>query len=161
MNKYHLRRSEKAIQDEHELLEILQKQQVMTLAMAHENTPYLVTMNYVFEKSEKCLYFHCAKEGKKIEFLDANPVVWGQILEDQGYLDGKCDYAYRSIHFEGSVEFLTEVQKKRKALLMLIDHFEQNPEELRKKYIQENQLARALVGKIIINGMSGKKSTGS
>lgn len=161
MNKYHLRRSEKMIHDDRELLKLLQKQQIMTLAMARENIPYLVAMNYVYDETENCLYFHCAKKGKKIEFLDANPLVWGQILEDRGYIDGKCDYAFRSIHFEGSVEFLTEVEDKRKALLRLIDHFEQNPEEMRKKCIQENQLARTLVGKIIIKGMSGKKSTGS
>ncbi|MBN1486151.1 MAG: pyridoxamine 5'-phosphate oxidase family protein, partial [Anaerolineae bacterium] len=128
MSPYHLRRSEKEIKDEYKLLRIIQGQQFMTLAMAYNDEPYLVTLNYGFDAEEQCFYFHCAHEGKKRDYLARNPIVWGQILEDHGYVATECEHAFRSVHFRGQVTFLEAEDDKRIALELMIDQLEPDPE---------------------------------
>ena len=157
MKKYHLRRQEKAITDENELFEIISHQKFLTIAMCNDDQPYLVSMNYAYDKENNCFYFHCAQEGKKVDFLISNPKVWGQIVEDKGYLQGECEHVFRSIHFEGSVEFLKNIEKKRFALNFLLDQLEDNPELIRKQIINENSFQKVNIGKISVLEMSGKR----
>ncbi|MFX0113102.1 MAG: pyridoxamine 5'-phosphate oxidase family protein [Candidatus Hodarchaeota archaeon] len=158
MEKYHLRRSEKAIEDPDELIEAISSQRIMTIAMSKENQPYLVTVNYAFDKQQNCFYFHCALKGKKIEYLKANPIVWGQILEDKGYLEGECDHGFRSIHFKGKVEFLTKDEEKRVGLQLLIDQQEENPAPRKERLTKTASLEKVGVAKVLIEGISGKRS---
>ena len=103
MPEYHLRRAEKSLTNEDTIWAILAQQKYLTLAMCKNNKPYLATLNYGFDREARCLYFHCAPEGRKITYLQANPIVWGQVLEDDGYVDGACNHAYRTVEFEGQV----------------------------------------------------------
>ena len=108
MTDYHFHHPEKMFTDRAELLEIIAGQRLMTLAMAEDGQPYLITVNYGFDAEANCFYFHCAPEGKKLDYLRANPNVWGQVIENRGYVTGKCDHAYRSVHFAGQVDFLED-----------------------------------------------------
>ena len=116
MTDYHFHHPEKMFTDRAELLEIIGGQRLMTLAMAVDGQPYLITVNYGFDAEANCFYFHCAPEGKKLDYLRANPNVWGQVVENRGYVTGKCDHAYRSVHFAGQVDFLEDEEEKRAAL---------------------------------------------
>ena len=159
MAEYHLRRSEKAITDHQELAEIIKGQKYMTLALCHENEPYLVAMNYGFDEAESCLYFHCANEGKKVDILHQNPLVWGQIMEDCGYLPGKCDHAYQSVEFKGTVTFLISRETKRHALELMIDQLEPDPETVKQRFQKVDAFDNTTVGKIHIETMSGKRNS--
>ncbi|MEJ5309126.1 MAG: pyridoxamine 5'-phosphate oxidase family protein [Anaerolineae bacterium] len=161
MQTYHLRRSEKAITDPAEMWAIIAEQKVMTLAMCKDNVPYLVTVNYGYDQAAGCLYFHCAAEGKKMDYLQANPAVWGQILEDNGYLDGKCDHAFRSVQFQGRVAFVDDIDEKRRALSLMIDRLESDPAAVKARQVTDKAVAKVTIGKVHIEGMSGKanKST--
>ena len=90
--------------------------------------------------------------------MKENPVVWGQILDDGGYLSGKCDYAYRTVQFRGRVTFIASREEKVRALLMMLSQLEQQPEEVRKRVLTESKLETVLVGKILIEEISGKKN---
>ena len=72
-----IRRKEKTIEDAAELRAILREAKHVTLAMCRDGEPYLVTVNHGFDPERRCLYFHCAREGKKVDILRANPRVWG------------------------------------------------------------------------------------
>ena len=84
-----MRRKEKEIQSKDEMITILEKTKYITIAMCERNIPYLVTVTHGYDKDKNALYFHCAKEGKKIDILKQNNVVWGQALIDNGYVEGK------------------------------------------------------------------------
>jgi hypothetical protein len=157
METYHLRRSERAITDIDVLHEILASQKAMTLALCREGEPYLVTMNYGYDRAADRLYFHCADEGKKIDYLDANPKVWAQILDDRGYVFGSCDHAFRSVHVSGTVRWVEEIEGKRQALTLMIEHLEPDPEPVKEQQIKEASLARVRIGYVEIHGMSGKQ----
>jgi uncharacterized protein len=157
MQSYHIRRSEKAITEESELLEIIQGQKFMTLALCKDAQPYLVTLNYGFDLKTCCFYFHCAAEGKKIDYLRANPVVWGQVLEDRGYIVGACDQDFRTVQFRGSVTFLGEREAKREALSLMIDHLEPNPSSVKQSQLQADRLDNVTIAKVQVEMMNGKK----
>lgn len=154
---YHMRRKEKQITDNAEIEQIINEQKVFTLAMFHKSEPYLVTMDYGWDNKEKCFYFHCAASGKKMDILDSNPKIWGQVMEDLGYIPGECDHAYRCVHFSGEVEFIHELELKKKALELMIQKFERDPQPLYERFIQEKSLKSVKIGKITPNFFTGKK----
>ncbi len=156
MQTYHLRRSEKEISDSTVMWAIIAGQKYVTLALCKDNVPYLATVNYGYDQAAGCLYFHCAGEGKKMDYLRVNPAVWGQIVEDNGYLDGKCDHAFRSVQFQGRVVFVQDVEEKRCALALMIDRLESDPEAVKTRLVTDKAAERVTIGKVIIEGMSGK-----
>lgn len=159
MEKYHNRRPEQVIADQDELVRIIRSAQYMTLAMCKENEPYIVTMNYAFDQRRNCFYFHCAPKGKKVDYLEANPTIWGQVIHDEGYVQGECDHAYRSVQFKGRVEFITDLAEKRYALHLMMDQLEENPDAMKQRFINDSGFAHTAIGRIQIEGMSGKQSS--
>lgn len=156
MERYHLRRSDKALEDRAELVRILRGQKHVTLALCADNQPYLVTMNHGLDEAEHCLYFHCAPAGKKVDLIRANPQVWGQALEDGGYLDGECDHAYRTVQFQGRAEFVTDVDEKRRALALMIDQLESTPEPVKARNLTPENIAGVCIIRVRLGEMTGK-----
>ncbi len=153
-----IRRKEKEIKDSEELHQILQSTKYITIAMASDDEPYLVTLSHGYEPSKKCVYFHCAKKGKKIDILSRNPIVWGQALLDLGYAKGKCDHLYATVQFRGEVKFITSTVEKRHALRVMIDQLEENPDVVYDEQVTESSVERVNIGRIDIDYMTGKKS---
>lgn len=153
--KYHLRRAEKALTDE-EMLEIIRGQRLLTLAMAVNNEPYQFTVNYGYDEDGKRFFFHCATEGKKIDIIKANPAIWGQIIEDAGYIDGACDHAYRSVHFSGEARIIEDLEEKAVALGYLIDHQESDPSVHRKRLEVPEKLKGVGVVEVTVDEFTGK-----
>lgn len=152
-----IRRKEKAITDETEMKQILQKAQYVTLAMSKDNQPYLVTLSHGYESEKNILFFHCASEGKKMEYLTSNNVVWGQALIDLGYAQGACDHLYATTQFKGKVSFLHDLEEKRKALINMIQKLDDNPQEIIEAQLKEKSVGKVTIGRIDIEYMSGKK----
>ena len=103
------------------------------------------------------IFFHCAAEGKKIEYFSSNNVVWGQAIIDHGYAQGSCDHLYATAQFMGKVSFLQDLEEKKKALMNMIQKLDNNPQAIIEKQLKEKSVARITIGKIDIEYMSGKK----
>jgi len=125
-----IRRKEKAITERNEMVEILESVQYVTIAMCADNLPYLVTLSHGYDRERHCIYFHCAKEGKKIDILNSNGVVWGQALLDKGYVQGACDHLFATVQFKGSVTFIDNLAEKKYALRVMIEHLDDNPSKI-------------------------------
>ncbi len=158
MDVYHLRRKDKAITDPDVLRAIIAEQKYMVLALCRENVPYLVTLSYGYDAEANCFYFHCAPEGKKMDYLRANPHVWGQILQDDGYLLGECNHAFHTVHFEGTVTFLQTLDEKRHALEVMIEHLETDPAPLKARLLDEARVAAVTIGRVAVHTMMGKQN---
>ena len=126
--KYHMRRSDRQIKDRSVLESILQRGKYATIALCRRDEPYIVTLNYGYDNSSGTLYFHCAKEGLKSEFVRENPNVCATIIEDRGYIQKECAHEYRSVVIRGRVELVDDYDEKMKGLAILIGHLEDNPE---------------------------------
>jgi len=153
---YHMHKTEREILDESEFLSIMSGAKYMTIAMCRDGEPYLVTVNHVCDPDAKSVYFHCAKAGKKVDFLKSNPMVCGEMMEDRGYVEGKCDYDYRSVHFYGKATLVTDIVEKRKSLDLMIEKLEKNPEEAKKRFIGQSSLMNVMIFRIDIESMTGK-----
>lgn len=158
MEKYHLRRLDKEIKDLEQMKKILKTAQFMTISMAVENQPYLVSLTYIYDENGNCLYFHCAPEGKKIEYLKKNNHVWGEVLLDYGYSQGECTHLYASVHFSGRVKFVEDSNERNRVFELMIKRLDKDPEKLIKKMLAEVDSSSVFVGRIDIDYMSGKKS---
>jgi nitroimidazol reductase NimA-like FMN-containing flavoprotein (pyridoxamine 5'-phosphate oxidase superfamily) len=153
-----MRRKEKRITSIHNIKKILSDTQYITLAMCKNNNPYLVTLSHGYDRKQNCLYFHCAPEGKKIDILKLNNMVWGQAIVDLGYAQGRCDHLFASIHFKGEVHLIKDMKEKRHGLEVMIRQLEKNPQEVMAKQLGEDSIRKVVVGRIDIKELWGKKS---
>jgi nitroimidazol reductase NimA-like FMN-containing flavoprotein (pyridoxamine 5'-phosphate oxidase superfamily) len=128
MERYHLRRSEKALDDPKDIEQVLASIKIMTVACCSGNEPYLFTVDFAWDPQTRDLWFHCANEGRKMAILRTNPRVCATVVEDRGYIQGECDHAFRSVVVEGKAEVITDLSEKRRALKLLVKKFEAEPE---------------------------------
>lgn len=153
-----IRRKEKEIKNSDEMISILMSAKYITIAMSINDEPYLVTLSHGFDRENNCIYFHCAQEGKKVDILRKNNVVWGQAIEDHGYADGSCDHLYATTQFRGRVVFISKAEEKKHALSTMIHQLESNPDKVFEEQVTDESMNRVNIGKIIIDYMSGKKA---
>jgi nitroimidazol reductase NimA-like FMN-containing flavoprotein (pyridoxamine 5'-phosphate oxidase superfamily) len=154
---FHMRRKDKEITDPELLKRILKTSTHVTLALSMENRPYLVSLSHGYDEPRNCLYFHCAPEGKKLNYLRSNNAVWGQAMLDYGYIQEKCTHLYASVHFSGRVTLIENLQEKRQAVECMINQLDNNPEKLIAN-LNIDRLKNTIIGRIDIDYVSGKKS---
>jgi nitroimidazol reductase NimA-like FMN-containing flavoprotein (pyridoxamine 5'-phosphate oxidase superfamily) len=152
---FHVRRKDREIIDCEELRKVLISTKYVTVALCMENEPYLVSLSHGYDEAKNCLYFHCAPEGKKLEFLKANSRVWGQAVLDFGVTE-ECDYAYTSVHFSGRMQLIDDLGEKQHGLEVLVRQVSLNPEAKLAK-IKPEKASNTTMGRIDIDYMSGKK----
>ncbi|MHA2245653.1 MAG: pyridoxamine 5'-phosphate oxidase family protein [Candidatus Hodarchaeales archaeon] len=152
-----IRRKEKAITDENEMKQILQNARFITIALCKDNQPYLVTLSHGYDSEKEVIFFHCASQGKKIDYLTSNNVVWGQALIDHGYAQVACDHLYATTQFKGKVSFIQDPEEKKQALMNMIKKLDDDPQTIIDKQLKEKSVAKVTIGKIDIEYMTGKK----
>ncbi len=152
-----MRRKDKEIADEAAMKKILKSTQYVTIAMCKEDQPYLVSLSHGYDEERNCIYFHCANEGKKLDYLRANRRVWGQAVIDRGYSQGECNHLFSSVMFSGKVTLLENRDEKWDALAIMTRQLDSDPERLIATRKPES-LENTVVGRIDIEYMTGKKS---
>ncbi|MHA2385891.1 MAG: pyridoxamine 5'-phosphate oxidase family protein [Candidatus Thorarchaeota archaeon] len=154
-----IRRKEKEITESTEMIAILKQAKYINVAMSLKDEPYLVTLSHGFDAENNCIYFHCAQKGKKIDILKKNSRVWGQALKDLGYAQGKCDHLYATTQFKGRVTLITDEEEKKHALEVMIRQLEDEPDAVYAEQVTDKSVKRVGIGRIDIEGMSGKKAS--
>ena len=158
MERYHLRRVEKALDDPREIEQVLTSVRIMTVACCLVNEPYLFTVDYAWDQQARELWFHCATEGRKMKVLQANPRVCATVIEDRGYIDGECDHAYRSLILEGKAYVVTDLSEKRRGLELLARKHERQPEAVLARFAGNDEAVRKVgMIRISVESVSGKQ----
>ncbi len=158
---YHIRRKEQEIADVDEMKKVLASTQYVTIALCKDNEPYLVTLSHGYDAAQNCIFFHCATEGKKLDYIKANTRVWGQALTDERYTDAECRQHYTSVQFYGEVTFISKADDKIRALACMIQQQNQDPKPMMAKLEKldpKTDLNNVLIGRIDIEYLSGKQS---
>ncbi len=157
-SKYHVKRKDKELTDPAEHEAILKKGRYITLALCYENQPYIVTMNYGYDKNSKALFFHCALEGDKLDMISRNPAVCGTVIEDLGYGHGDCEHYYRSIVLRGNIGIVETLEESKQGIDILIDHLEENPDETKARFLKDDKTYDKMhVLKLDIESITGKQ----
>jgi len=150
-----MRRKDKEITDYSEIEAIIQRAQVCHLALFDKDFPYVIPLNFGYQ--DGCLYFHSAKEGKKIELLRKNNRVSFEFDIDLAIemTDKACNWTtkYRSVIGYGRAKIIDETAAKREALNILVKHYSGKTFN----YFPE-AIADTLIIQVTIESMSGKKS---
>ncbi len=153
-----MRRTDREINDTGEIESIIALSDVCRLAIANDNTPYIVTMNFGFKGgTEPCLYFHSAGKGRKIEMILKNNHVCFEMDADHELYEGEigCDWGmkFRSVVGYGDVYILKDKEEKIKGLDCIMAHYsERNDFQYDKRMIEKTTVIR-----LDITEMTGKK----
>jgi nitroimidazol reductase NimA-like FMN-containing flavoprotein (pyridoxamine 5'-phosphate oxidase superfamily) len=86
------------------------------LSLFDDDEHYVVPLSYVYDEAENSVHFHCAKEGKKIEFIKRNPRAWELVVINKGIIEGACVNMYASAMSSGRVVFIEEEAEKAKVM---------------------------------------------
>jgi uncharacterized protein len=123
-----MRRADREISGIHEIEEIIRRTDVCRLAFAHENFPYIVTMNFGYTNDpEQLFYFHCAREGKKLDMMRRNNYVCFEMDTDHQIIKGirACDWGMRftSVIGYGNIAEVTEKDERISGLNSIMNHY--------------------------------------
>jgi nitroimidazol reductase NimA-like FMN-containing flavoprotein (pyridoxamine 5'-phosphate oxidase superfamily) len=150
-----MRRKEKEITEKSEIESIMHKSLVCRLGLADNGTPYIVPLCFGYK--DNCLYFHSAREGRKIDLLRRNNAVCFEFDSDLEIQAAKaaCDWGmkYRSVIGYGRASFIDDRDAKRKALDVIMTQYSDGVFEYSEKAFE-----KMLVIKVEIESMTGKKS---
>ena len=117
---------ERQVTDLQQIQEILDKAKVMHLGLCENNEPYVVPMNYGYtmEDGKLVIYLHSAVRGKKLDMIQANPMVFFAIDCDRMPFEGEkpCQYGlvYSSVMGKGIATIVEDVEEKMKAMSILM-----------------------------------------
>jgi len=153
-----MRKKEREIKDISEIEDVISSSDVCRIAFANDNVPYIVTMNFGYSGGDnKKLYFHCAREGKKLEMIKKNNYVCFEFDTDHDLHEGKtaCGFgmSYRSVVGWGKIEIITDDEGKKQGLNHLMSHYSDRDDFSYEKEI----LDKTIVLRLDIAGMRGKK----
>lgn len=122
-----MRRKDREVLSEEEMVQVLEQAECMHLGMTDGMCPYVVPVNYGYEKVQDqwVLWFHSAAAGKKIDLLRKNPHVFVEIDTDHELIMAEkgCDvsYAYASWMAEGTAYEAAGAEKEH-GLRVLMKH---------------------------------------
>lgn len=123
-----MRRTDRQIHDGEMVESILRQAQVCHLALVDRGAPYLVALNYGFhfQENQLTLYFHCARDGRKLDILRSNDSGYFFIDTDHRLVEGQsaCQWSmkYRSVAGSGRVETVDDEALKVEGLLRIMEH---------------------------------------
>ena len=150
-----LRRKEKEIIDQSEIESIIRKSMVCRLGLTDNGTPYVVPL--CFGYGNGALFFHSAKEGRKIEILKKNNQVCFEFDIAPEVKAGKTACAwgmkYRSVIGFGKALFIEDPEERRQALDFIMEQYADGDFEYSDKSFE-----KALMIKVEISSMTGKKA---
>lgn len=136
-----------------EAIELLSRCAYGVLSTAGEDgQPYGVPLSYAYK--EKCIYFHCAVSGHKIDNIEFNPRVSFCVVGKVRILPEKFSTEYESAIAFGTASELSGPEK-HSALLLLLEKYTPGFIEDGKKYIERKEQSTR-VFKIEIDHISGK-----
>ena len=124
-----MRRTDREITDDSKILEILHSCDCCRLGLVDGTDAYIVPMNFgtAQEDGKTVLYFHSAKEGRKIDLLKTQTTATFQADTGHGLQTGdhagNFSYFYRCIMGKGNVELLSENEDKIKGFRAIMAHY--------------------------------------
>ena len=148
-------RKDKQINDASVINDILNSAAVCRLGLCEDNQPYVVPLCFGYK--DKALYFHCSRQGKKLDILRKNSNVCFEIDINNELVkaDKACDWGmkYKSVIGFGKAVFIEDIESKRKALDVIMQQYSEGTFEYPEKAIKD-----IVVIKIEIESMTGKQS---
>ncbi len=154
-----MRREDKEIRTREEIVGIIERAIVCRLGLCRDDVPYVVPLSFGYR--DGCLYFHCAKEGKKMDMIRSNPRVCFEIDIDAELIRAEqpCDWGmkYASVIGFGTASVLEDPEEKKSGLDAILQHYSSRSPDA----YPESFMDYTAVIEVRIEEMTGKKSRSS
>lgn len=156
-----MRRKDREITDPNAIFAVIEQCHVCRLGFCDDGDVYIVPLHFGYERDEAraTLYFHGAREGRKMALIAKNPRVGfemdtGADVYTKGAADVACGYTarFQSVIGTGSASLVHDTNEKRRALELLMSH----SVEKRDWTFDERMLAAVAVFKVEVEKMSCK-----
>ena len=124
--------------------------------LSDDGYPYAVPLSYVYEDGR--LYFHCAKQGQKLDAILNSPRASFCVVGQDNVVPEKVTSLYESAISFGQVRIVEDEAEKQRALRCLAEkYFSANGNEKNEKEISDSW-DRVCVLALEIEHMTGKAS---
>jgi nitroimidazol reductase NimA-like FMN-containing flavoprotein (pyridoxamine 5'-phosphate oxidase superfamily) len=152
-----LRRKDREVTETKELMEIIDQCKVCRIAMQDDAGLYIVPLNFgcSYTNNKLTLFFHSAKEGRKISALKENSDICFEMDCEHKLIaaDEACEYSYsfKSIIGNGRTVFIDDIEEKKTALSTLMKH------QTGQDFSFDDKMASSVsVFKVIVHEFTGK-----
>ena len=148
-----MRRKDLALAQEATLALIDVKEYAVLSLTGQDGRAYGVPLDYV--RKGDSLYFHGAREGRKVEAMKVNPWACAVILGDTTIVSEKFGRKYESAIIEGPIELIDDPEQKRRVMTWVAESRSPGYPEKAQSVI-EKMLDRVLIYKMKMEIVSGK-----
>lgn len=148
-----MRRRDREIKEFDEIVKIIKKCDSLVLGLNDEGYPYLVPLNFGMdiEDGQLYLYFHCAKEGKKLDLIQIDNRATFEMDCNHNFIlyeeRMSCTMGYESVIGQGTIEIVAE-DKKYDALKILMRQYHAEDFQFNTDMIKVTTLLRLKVEKL-------------
>lgn len=148
-----MRRRDREIKEFDEIVKIIKKCDSLVLGLNDEGYPYLVPLNFGMdiEDGQLYLYFHCAKEGKKLNLIQKDNKATFEMDCNHNFIlyeeRMSCTMGYESVIGQGTIEIVAE-DKKYDALKILMRQYHAEDFQFNTDMIKVTTLLRLKVEKL-------------
>ena len=120
-----MRRKDREISDLGEIESIIQRADICRLAFCDRGKPYVVPLCFGYRQG--ALYFHSAREGRKLDMIRNNRLVCFEMDIDQELIRSidRCSMRYRSVIGSGLARIVEERDDMAEALDLIMRHYRQ------------------------------------
>lgn len=150
-----MRKADREIKGWEELEDVIRRAEVCRLGMVDEGEPYVVPMNFGYQ--DGYLYFHCAKEGRKLDVLRRNPRACFELEAGVRLVEGdspcRWSTSYESVIGWGTADIIMDEEEVRKGLEVLMSHYTEGPHDF-----DPRSLSQTVLIKVKVERMTGKRS---
>ena len=153
-----LRRKDREVKDYQEIIKIIDACDCCRLGFVDDKEAYIVPLNFGYEiiGSDLTLFFHSAKEGRKIDLVNKQETVAFELDCSHKLVDGKeaCDYTflYQCVMGTGKLELVSGEEEKTHGLSVIMDHYSE-----RKDWRFDNSLLKRVnVLRLSVKELSAK-----
>jgi nitroimidazol reductase NimA-like FMN-containing flavoprotein (pyridoxamine 5'-phosphate oxidase superfamily) len=137
-----------------EAFELLSRGEYGILATSDgTNQPYALPLSYVY--ANDCIYFHCAREGHKLDNIKSNEKVSFTVVGATKVLPAKFSTSFESVVVFGTASIIEDENEKVAALKSLIEKYSGDFITEGLEYIDRAAAATCVV-RIHIDRITGK-----
>ncbi len=141
---------------EEECLRVLKEEWRGVLSLhGDDGYPYGVPMDFYYDEDENKLYFHCAKEGHKIDAARADDKVSFSVIDKGVHADGDWALTFNSVIVFGRIKLLPSDEKSMGKLRQLAAKCYPTMEEVEVEMAKDSDRVQVL--EITVEHMTGKR----
>lgn len=162
MTLTHIRRQDRAVDDEGWITAFLQAAPVGILATSSDGQPFLNSNLFVYDAAAHAIYLHTARSGRTRANIEADGRVcfhvyeMGRLLPADTALEFSVEYSGVTVF--GQAHVVTDPAEARRGLQLLLDkYFPHLRPGVDYRPITDDELARTTVYRIDITEWSGKR----